>query len=89
MPTINEMIQFVGKECAELEAANLTLVSHKPTTNTIAQRRNSHNITANKPPWGQFSPRMIILTASSSNHNCTLSVPHLTTVHIYVMVFLI
>lgn len=72
MPTVNEMIKFVGKECAQLEAANLILVSHKPTTNTSAQKSNSHRITANKPLRGQFSPRMVLLTVSSSNHNCTL-----------------
>lgn len=58
MLTVNEMIQFVGKECAQLEAANFTLVSHKPTTNTSAEISNSLRITTNKSPLGHFTPRM-------------------------------
>lgn len=68
MPSIKEFIDFVEKECIQLEAANLSLAPHKSAVNCSAPRGLSYNTTT-KSPRGPLRQRTALLTAHS-NQNC-------------------
>lgn len=61
VPTIQEHLNLIEKECTQLEGANLSHVPHK---SSLIQKVILSNASTTKPPRGFFSQRTALLTSS-------------------------
>lgn len=73
VPTIKELIDFIEAQCNELEAANLSLIPSRFSTNANTQKGSSYNSVGSKATRGPYQPRTALLTAQSNCNFCSSS----------------